>query len=547
MNFKKYLLVSFFIISIISINSYISIGFAQQVNYPLNHNINISINKQINQLDEPIHTGFKPLLKSYLEQFADFDSVVYQYNRDSLFLSKRKHPKLWRKLRCEDLIVIDTSDFFLSVNPLFNFEFGKNSITDSSLSINTRGIIITGDIGKSLSFVSSFYENQAFFIDYVDEFVREYKVVPGQGRIKSFKTSGFDYAMSSGYISFTPSEHFNLQLGHSKHFIGEGYRSLLLSDNSFNYPFLKLATTFSKFQYINMFTAFQQVLPYDSRKLVYQRKHGTFNYLSYIINKNIELGLFEAIIWQTSDTTYENKLDMNFVNPVILVRPFQYSMNSENNILLGLNAKVRLTKNIQLYGQLIVDNFDLSKSKQDNGYFENKYGYQVGMKFFDLFNIPNLYILAEYNHVRPYTYGHTLPFQNYSHFSQALSHPLGANFKEIVAIVRYKFKDFFIELKYNYAVTGRDTGNSHYGANIFLSDENSTTGTTSFNNQIGQGVKTNIEHKGIRLGYLINPRTNLHLFIGIAHRLYKNEIIRKESNYFFFGIRTSLNNYYYDF
>ena len=42
---------------------------------------------------------------------------------------------------------------------------------------------------------------------------------------------------SSGFVSVEASDNFIVQFDHGKHFIGDGYRSLLLSDNSFNYPF----------------------------------------------------------------------------------------------------------------------------------------------------------------------------------------------------------------------------------------------------------------------------------------------------------------------
>ena len=62
-------------------------------------------------------------------------------------------------------------------------------------------------------------------------------ILPGQGvsRVSSWNrtTRDLDYAMANGHVSFQTSKHFNFQFGHGKHFIGDGYRSMLLSDNCF--------------------------------------------------------------------------------------------------------------------------------------------------------------------------------------------------------------------------------------------------------------------------------------------------------------------------
>ena len=49
-----------------------------------------------------------------------------------------------------------------------------------------------------------------------------------------------------------------------KTFYKDGYRSLLLSDNSFNYPFLRLQSNFGKFQYTNLYCEFQDMKNYLS-------------------------------------------------------------------------------------------------------------------------------------------------------------------------------------------------------------------------------------------------------------------------------------------
>ena len=72
-------------------------------------------------------------------------------------------------------------------------------------------------MGEKISFSTSFSENQSVFPNYLDTFIRKNNVVPGQGMREFLENTGFDYAMSSGYVSYKPNKMFLLQFGHGKH------------------------------------------------------------------------------------------------------------------------------------------------------------------------------------------------------------------------------------------------------------------------------------------------------------------------------------------
>ena len=185
---------------------------------------------------------------------------------------KSKGTYLYRKFREESFVVVnDTADKFrLNIDPLFNFQLGidRADTTGEKLYTNTRGFMVRGGIGNKFAFETSFYENQSTFPRYLDSYIatttklfpqpantnENYAVIPGQGRSKPFKKNGYDYAMASGYVSYTPNKYFNFQIGNGKNFIGDGYRSLLLSDNAFNYPYARITTTYKNIQYTNLYT-----------------------------------------------------------------------------------------------------------------------------------------------------------------------------------------------------------------------------------------------------------------------------------------------------
>ena len=346
-----------------------------------------------------------------------------------------------RKLKKESLIIInDTADkFHLTIDPLFNFEYGKD-LADSFKSFykNTRGVLVRGNIGSKFSFESSFYENQATFVNYIKEYNNTFLIVPGQGRWKKFKNNGYDFAMASGYVSYSPNHHFNFQIGTGKHFVGDGYRSLLLSDNAFNYPFARITFSFGKLQYTNLYTAFMNLTdggvktPPGTERL-FQKKAGNFQFLSWNVHKRIQLGFFQGLIWQASDSTNNQCLKIAYTSPIIYTAALSEGLSGKNNILLGTTMKLKLTSFFSLYGQYVMDDFSSEKNS-----IHNKTGFQAGVKYFDVFKIKNLHFQMEYNQVRPYSYAHSTSSQSYTHYNQPLAHPLGANFKEGVIFLNYR-------------------------------------------------------------------------------------------------------------
>ncbi len=478
---------------------------------------------------------------------------------DKISMERASRGAFFRKLKRESLVIVrDTTDqFYMTIDPLLNFEFGKDleDKTGEKLYKNTRGVLVRGDIGENFSFESSFYENQATFAKYIDDHIAStdtafrnqvyypYHVIPGQGRSKPFKLNGYDFAYVSGYISYSPNSHFNLQAGHGKHFVGDGYRSLLLSDNAFNYPYIRITSTFGKFQYTNLYTSFMNLTdggvatPPNTERL-FQKKAGSFQYLSWNVHRRVQLGLFQGMIWERADNMNRQHVDASFFNPIIFANAMEYGLDGTNNILIGSTLRLKITNSISLYGQYMVDD-DGSK-----GTVNNKNGWQAGLKYFDLFTVKNLHLQVEMNRVSPYSYSSKVPEQNYSHYNQPLAHPLGANFSETVVLLDYRTGDFFTEVKLNMAQIGKDSTGRNFGSCIFNPDANSY----SYSNvSFLQGVKTSLSYKDFKIGYLINPGTNLNIVLGISLREEKNALIDNKTTFVYFGIRTSLTNVYYDF
>jgi len=538
-NNLKYILVANFIISFCNI-------LHSQVITPSNLNYSLSLKKYLYQKQNIKSTDTAQI--SNISEKAYYNNEIFDKSfltsNDNIDFPKkiRKDSSLFtRKLTRENLVNINDEDFKLTVDPLFNFNIKHGfGVISKNYYQNTRGLIVKGIIAKNLYFESSYYESQGSYTTYIDDFIKTHAVFPGQQRVKNFKTSSYDYGLASGLLSFSPfaakpinNLSLNVQIGHGKNFFGDGYRSLLLSDFSAPYLFSKIITSYKNIKYTCLFTSFQNIfegnlIPYSNIEwnAGYQKKTGTFHYLTY--------------------NAGGKHFNVDYFNPIILFHTSEFGLNNKNNTLLGLNILYKAFNNFHFYAQVAADDIRI-KEISSKGYFHNRTGIQLGAEGFDFLGIKNLNIQAEYNQASPYMYSHKSPAQSYTHYNQALAHPLGANFRESIGILRYRFKKYFIHAQINIASYGVDTAKSNFGNNIFLSDINATTSLNTSVNTIGQGIKTNLKYVDFCFSYLINPVSNLNIFIGATYRNEKNVLKNQSDKFYYFGIRTSLINEYFDF
>ncbi|MDR6193019.1 capsule assembly Wzi family protein [Siphonobacter sp. SORGH_AS_0500] len=399
-----------------------------------------------------------------------------------------------------DLYSIVNDDVELHVNPVFYGLVGGGQDVYKYSYINTRGIEIRGSVGNKLGFYTYFTENQMRLPGYFQERIQNFNSVPSEAAWKIFRsnnTAQFPYETSSdfftarGYITFDPIKQINLQFGHDKVFIGNGFRSMILSDNSGPYLFLKLSTKIGPFQYINLFSELNNqqdtLLTYGTLPA---KKFMAMHHLGLNIGKHLNIGLFETIIHSRDRT--QGYFDLGYLNPVIFYRAIEAQKYSADNSLLGLDARYNFLKQFQIYGQLNLDEFNLQKLRQQKGWWGNKIGYQIGAKYIDAFDIENLDVQIELNGARPYTYQHVSDRTNYVNSNQSLAHPFGGNFREFVSTIRYQplprlnLTGIFVGAHYGLDLIGRN-----YGGNPLLS-YNNRPADREFGNFIGQGVGTNL-------------------------------------------------------
>lgn len=475
------------------------------------------------------HTSVKPFLKGEVENLFKKDSI------ENKFLPKN------------DELKINGS---LPVRPVIS-AMGLNEKTNSItrfLFQSTVGIDTYYEWKKLAVGVTLFSEHSAF-PNFYDSIIRKSDVIPGMGYAHT-TSMGYEATFFSGYISYSPNKVFNLQVGSGKHFIGDGYRSLLLSDVAYNYPYFKASATVWRLKYFMLLSNLKDIRLAQGNSQNYFNKFAATHYLDWNIVKWLSFGFFETIAWQAQDGNFYRGFDVNYMNPVVFYRPVEYSLGSSDNALLGTNIKFTINKKNILYTQLLLDEFLLKEVRAGKGWWANKFALQVGSKFFDLFGLKNLFLQGEINLARPFTYAHDtktifgLGVQNYAHFNQPLAHPLGANFVESVGVIRYRYKRIQSELLGTVSVYGTDIKGLNMGGDIY---NLYSTRAKNYNNKILQGNKAVQLNAQFAVSYILNYSCNLQAFVSVSHRNYSLLSYKERVDIFSFGIRTSLVNKYSDF
>ena len=493
------------------------------------------------------HTAVKPYLYNEVRPYANLDA-----KKNALL--KQRNTWFGRKLHNEHMAFVKGKDYWFTIDPMVDLQLGHDSEGGSTYN-NTRAIRVQGGLGKHLNFSASFYESQGSFAGYFNkyaEFIRpdggNPALVPGRGIAKEHNTTDYDYPVTEAYLSYTPSNYFNFQFGHGKNFIGDGYRSMILSDVTMPYTYFKINTTFWKIKYTNLWMWMQDVRKELTEDGAFRQKYMAIHYLSWNVSKRLNLGFFETVIW---DNVNDRGFDVTYLNPLIFYTAAEFSTGTRaGNAFLGLTAKYKLKDEVTLYSQLLLDELRISEFTSSDGWWGNKFGVQLGAKYYNAFNVDNLYLQAEYNAVRPYTYSHDELNYNFGHGNQPLAHLWGGNLREFVGIVDYTKDRWFARAKLISGIKGFDYNDGiSYGGDIFADNDNRLQ---EYDNKIGQGNKADIFIADFQVGYLVNPATNLKLFGGLTFRNFDpeapvNGFDTSDTTWFSFGLKTDVFNWYFDF
>jgi hypothetical protein len=410
-----------------------------------------------------------------------------------------------------DLFTHSDSVFDLHINPVLLLSTGKDSETSGRLYQNTRGLEIRATIDNKVGLYTYLTTTQMQVPEYIRMYTEMNETVQGEGFWKSLNGKGYDFFTARGYLTFALTKHIDVQAGHDKIFVGQGYRSMILSDNANNYNFLRVNTNIWKLNYTNIFAQLKAntfANPNLNGSLAgvrYPDKYMAFHHLGMQVTKNFNVGLFESVIFGRGDSASGGSFDWAYMNPLIFYRAMESNMGSPDNASLGADFSWRIKNRVLVYGQFFLDEYLHKEVWGGKDWWANKWATQIGAKYFAAFGIRRLDLQAEYNSARPFTYTHLSNQNAYIHYNQPLAHPYGANFREFIGIIRYQpLNRLFIVAKLFVAERGLDfdllnNTTTNYGSNL-LKPYN--TRESEYGNVIGQGYNNIIMTRALTVSYM---------------------------------------------
>lgn len=464
----------------------------------------------------------------YPKNESEFDLIAHIND------TSKQYYTLTEVLFKKHLFEIKGDGFTINISPVFDFSFGRDlsDTTTRNLYQNTRGVFIEGDLGKNFSFGTEFYENQGRYTTYQSEFYiahgelyptsigyyQQNAIVPGEARTKPFKTDGFDYAYAIGYLAYRPHRNILISGGNTPHFIGEGFRSLLLGNSNGNAPFIKLDWQINpklKFSYLRArnLNLLRRVAT-GSAESYYEAKGFGMNYLTYEPITGVGISLFEGNMWSRGDSIQSTLTPVASYIPIPFLSSAVESNHKKLNSIWGLNLVISKFKNHLIYGQLVID--DLSF---------NDCAVQLGFKGFDYFNLDQFMLQVEYNYIPPDFYSDPSNSRlNYSHYNLPLAHILGNNLSELFAKASYEWHRIYASFLVDYSDRGTQNG----------------TPLLAFDLTSNATPKSSVFLASTELGYRFNRKMNLCLFTQFTLRT--DNTNDRNTSFASAGIKTAIKN-----
>ncbi len=482
------------------------------------------------------HTSIKPFFTGDSLLKIPLQSMI-SYNTNG-----QKDDWGYKKLYNEHLVDIHSgkSSFYADLLP--DFTIGRDFSGHKTISIASLGFQLGGSNGNKFYYNISGYAGTAIQPAYMAIYTRQTGIVNGQAYDRTLPQNPEWYYFTA-IASYTPNKFLNIAAGRDKTFIGDGYRSMLLSDIASPYLFFKLTGSVSSLRYMVMWTYMNDpatTSQYGSNR----KKFGVFHYLDWNISKRLSFGFFDNVIgFFTDDNGVKRPFDFNYINPIIFTKPVNNSSDDPDKSLLGFTGKYKVSNGVTVYGQFALNEFHSADFFSSNGASDNKYGWQLGFRATNLFKVDHLNLLLETNNAKPYTYSARSAIENYSENGEPLAHPWGANFREIVGLLNYSYKRFDFSGETDLGRYGFDLNTLDYGKNIF---DIYTNAARQYGNYTGQGLTTNMIYIEGKVAYVLNPRYNLRFELGGTLRVEQNSQFNNRASMITIGLRSSFRDLYTD-
>jgi len=134
------------------------------------------------------------------------------------------------------------------------------------------------------------------------------------------------------------------------------------------------------------------------------------------LGERLRVGLSETVLYGGEG----RNLDWAYTNPLLVYYGVQWNRRRDDNVLWSADAYLRLHRSADLFGELLVDDFQYDMETEPN-----QIGFLFGVRLKSLPRLPGLFVDAEYVRVNNWVYGHDQNWNRYTYGNVLLGHPIG--------------------------------------------------------------------------------------------------------------------------
>ena len=162
------------------------------------------------------------------------------------------------------------------------------------------------------------------------------------------------------------------------------------------------------------------------------RRHITGHRVRWQVNRFVALGAAEVVVYGGKDRGAEAE----YLIPVSIYYAAQWNSGKNDNILGAFTLELRPKSDIEVYGELLVDDFQIdNKSPADKEPFEG--GFLLGQRLYNPLGLDGSMLRVEWARVEPYTFNQVLPWNRYLYKGQPIGFPLGPDAQSLDLEFRY--------------------------------------------------------------------------------------------------------------
>jgi len=239
--------------------------------------------------------------------------------------------------------------------------------------------------------------------------------------VRSIKSMEAYTVLSFPWVSF--------EAGKDDLWWGPGWHgALLISDNSVSKDLIKLVFLLDKlkFTHVNAILGTTELPETHSKYLAAHRLEiAPFSFINLGISEGIILG---------------DKFELRFLNP-FLAFMIEGAKRKKGNTITSLDMSLTPIPNIELYGELLIDDLQVQKGFDFLRPWNSKYGILLGGYWVDPFEIEDTDLRVEYAFLNQYAYTHRYPFTRYTHQGFVIGHWLGSDADNLFVSLKHWFTD----------------------------------------------------------------------------------------------------------